>query len=842
MSEFKSSGRAFLARFMIAAFMLLTIAGPAPSALLAAAQQPAGSAPLELPAMVLLPDDLAQVGMPGYKIIDSQSSVGSRSLARLVNDWTDEMLMERIQESLEGIGLVEGYEFGLRLQQVPDDSDSELVGDIYVSLNEFSTSTGPADALTFMDGLNTSSNPEIQRIDGSGAIPGVLLALTTHGEGDELSHTLMIVFQSGPVIAAIRIWDDTGREPTVQEAEALAARQGQKIEEAIQNGTLGLGNKAPRLKDSEFDELYEVRSDQYLRKDGIDLPLTFDDPAQVALRAERAGDATDYYELNQFIQEQEPADPSLPGQFGWRTRIYRFLDDAAASTWLSEGPNRIAGEYVGSDQTLEGLQILQDSPAFGDESITVTYTGSGTITSEVSRVFVRVANTVADLRFSASSDMLVATQALAAVQAECLISTCPNPMTIPDALSGQVVQVQPPAQTPAPAVEATTTAGGQTVSDLAAMTLTPGDLAALGLSVYGLDTGLTIYPDMIVENTAANRGLPEAEVRGIIDRASLEQRYENYLYLLPDEGDQSGFSARMVASYVVKFTDDAGAAAAWEFMEDESQSPTAEDVALTLGIGDQAEATRDQGQDPQTGETFEQLDLTFRVGNLHAGVAVIDWQGLEPDVAELETLALRLLERIEAVRNLNTPGLYGQVVRLSGEGVVTVIDHYFLLDREPLRLYGESLLGSMRRDFEATFQGEIDAYQMQQQIASGAEALEDDSWYLVDVNRFADEAMAAAWLASKQQRIANNTSFVNAQFAQSPTFGDESFGYSLTTADGATAYRGIVLRVGSIVISIDVTGPQAPSATTVETLAQAQVECLNTGGCAAPLPVPADLT
>jgi hypothetical protein len=841
MGESTSSRRAITGRFLIAVVMLLTIAGPAASAPLATAQQLVDAAPLELPAMVLFPDDLAQAGSPGYKIISSSSVATSRSLARLVNDWTDEMLMERIQETFDGMGFIEGYEFGFRLQQNPDDANSELIGDIYVSLNEFTNATGPADALAFMAGLNTSSNPEVQRIDGSGSVPGALLSLTTHGEGDELSHTLMIIFQTGPVIAAIRIWDDTGQQPTVQEAETLATRQSQKIEEAIQNGTLGLANKVPRLKDAEFHELYEVRGDLYLRKDGVDFPLAFDDPAQVALRAELAGNSTDVYEFIQFIQE-EPSDPSLPFQFGWRTRIYRFQDDAAASTWLSEGPNRIAGEYVGSDQTLEGLQILQDSPAFGDESITVTYTGSGVNTSEVSRVFVRVANTVADVRFIASVDMLAATQALAAVQTECLISTCPTPMTIADALSGQVVGTQPAVQTPTPPVEGTAIAGGPTVSDLAAMTLTPGDLAALGLTGYRLDSGLTIYPDAIIENTAANRGLPEAEVRATIEGADLEQRYENYLYLLPEPSDPNAPSTRLIASYVIEFADDAGAAAAWDFMEDESQSPTAQDVPLTAGIGDQAEATLDQGQDAQTGEVFAQLDLTFRIGNLHAGVAIIDWKGQAPVIAEAERLAERLLERIETVRNQTTPGLYDQVTRLSGDDVTTVSDHYILLDHEPVPLYSESEVETMRRDFEATAYGQIDGYSVQQQMARGTEDPGDDTWYIVSLHRFADESTAAEWLASTQQRMAANPAFDNAQFTQDQVFGDESIDYTLSSQDGTVAYRGIVLRVGTIVVSIDVTAPQAPSAAAVESLALAQVNCLNANGCAAPVPVPAELS
>ena len=98
-----------------------------------------------------------------------------------------------------------------------------------------------------------------------------------------------------------------------------------------------------------------------------------------------------------------------------------------------------------------------------------------------------------------------------------------------------------------------------------------------------------------------------------------------------------------------------------------------------------------------------------------------------------------------------------------------------------------------------------------------------------------------AWLAGAPQRIGSNTAFANLEVVQTQTFGDESISYTLSTADGQSAYRGVLLRVGAIVIAIDVIAPQLPSATAVEALAQVQAACLIAGGCADPLPVPEDL-
>jgi hypothetical protein len=827
------------ARLAITLSLILTLLSGMSSGTVAA-NQAAGTPPIELPAMVLMPADLANMGMPDYVLLDGQSEQSAR-LAGDVGDWTDQITNDDIQQTLEDSGLLSAYSFGLRLRQNPADIRSDLARDIYGSLHAFSDDTGAASVLAFIAGL-TTADTTIQRIEGTGALTGALLVRTALEDPNE--QLLEIAFQSGPVIAVLRLLDYQGREPTVQEAESLAARQAQRIETAIQQGTLGLGNKVPRFIDAEFQSFYEIRVDQYMRINGQDQPRDLEEPEFFANRVARTGNATDSYEFLQFIQEDDPTDPPLPSQFGWSTRILRFNDDAAASAWLTERPGQIAAEYAGTDEIVQDLQVLADSPTVGDESITVSYTETNGFTSQVFRIFVRVANTVADVWFSALASLnppRAYAETLAGIQAQCLVNTCPEPMVITEALSGQVTVGVPAAETPQPGPAAPPPAERRTVSDLAAMTLQPSDLDVLGLPGYGMDFGVTIFPDEIIAGITAARGLPDADVRQIIEGAGLEQRYENYLYLPEDSADPGGVAGRLIVSYVLEFADDAGAAAAWPFMEDESGTSTSVDVPLTEALGDQSEATHDQGQDSQTGDTFAQLDLTVRVGNLHAGVAIVDWLGKEPQVAEAEMLARRLLERVEMTRQATAAGLYGQVVRLTGEVVIPSADSYYLLDSEPVRLYGESQLQTIRNDFVLTSGGRIDGYQVHQQIDRGTDAPEDDVWFMLDASRFVNEAAAAAWLAGTQQRIGSNTAFSNLEVVQTQTFGDESVSYTLSTADGQSTYRGVSLRVGAVVVTIDVIAPQLPSAAIVEALAQVQAACLIASGCADPLPVPGDL-
>ena len=644
------------------------------------------------------------------------------------------------------------------------------------------------------------------------------------------------------MVAELQLLDYRGQEPTVEEAESLATRQGQRIEASIQQGTLGLGNKVPRFIDAEFRSFYEIRSDQYQRRDGQDLPRDLEEPDRFAQRVARAGDATDFYEFIQFIQEDDPADPPLPPQFGWSTRIYRFNDDAAASSWMTAQPDQIEAEYEGTDEFVQDLEILSDSPTFGDESIAISYIETNGFTSQAFRIFVRVANTVADTRFVAFAEFsppLAYAEALATVQAQCLANTCPEPMVITEALAGQVV-IGGPAATPAP-TEQPPIATEETALDLSAMTLMPADLDSLGFTGYGSDYGETIFPDTMIASIATNRGMAETEVRQIIEGAGLVRRYEHLLFRPLDAADPTGEAGRLVASYVVEFADEAGATSAWAFMEDESSSSLAVDEPLTTPIGSQSEATRETGFDPETNEPFDQLDLTFQIGNLHAGVAMIDWEGGTVELADLETLAARLLQQIESVHGEVAPGLSTQVVRLEGDNVAAYTDKYTLMDGQAVRAYGASPKNAIVNSFAAALANEVDGYQLQQQLTAGTEDPTDDGWYLVELTQFSSVESASDWVAGSQARIGSNTAFVDQQFIEEPTFGDESLNYSLTSADGTFRYQGVILRVGSTVVSFDVATPAGPSPAAVEAIAQAQADCLEAGGCVNSLAIPPGL-
>ncbi len=97
------------------------------------------------------------------------------------------------------------------------------------------------------------------------------------------------------------------------------------------------------------------------------------------------------------------------------------------------------------------------------------------------------------------------------------------------------------------------------------------------------------------------------------------------------------------------------------------------DVPGTDVIGDRSEITRVRRSIDHS-EMYRALDLTFQVDNLVAGVTVGEFGGREPDLATVEALAERLLEKVRLGQASSSPGLSNQVLRLSGSDIETRAD------------------------------------------------------------------------------------------------------------------------------------------------------------------------
>jgi hypothetical protein len=817
-----------LFRTIIALVLLISALTPVLSISRVESRQPTGAAVLELPALIFTPLDLADAGFAGYRLTPGQLG-GTSELASIAGEWTDQTTNDDIQTTLEGFGLARSYKHGFRVTQDPADSGSEVARDLIVSVHDFGTASGAAQGLALLDQLSASFSG-VQRKEGNGPITATaVIVQTPPSDSTDPVAQMTLAIQVDRLLGLIEVIDYRNQEPTTAELETLAGLLSSRITAGLAGDTPGLGTMALRLKDVEFESLYEVRLDEYQRRDGKDFAYILEDDQVGARRSLAAGEAIDAYAFNQFVQDTDAIDASLPFQFGWVSRMYGFADEQAASAWLAGRPDQIQAI---SDEPVQEVQPIAGAPTVGDESLSVTYVEGGDFPSKIYRTFLRVGNRTADIYLtSGTSDPFPETtiQRFASVQAQCLTAGCPDPILITDVLRGVVPAATPQAQSATPTA--------QTFTDLAARTLTPADLAALQMPDYGVGLAYTTYPDAWFQSVADYRGVPEDQVHAAVDAAGFVRRYDNYLDHPAEVTNPNGGIGQTVVSYIVEFSSAAGAASVFDFLEDESANPDAADLPLASPIGDRAEATHLSGQDASTGKPYDQIDLTFQLGPYHAGVAVIDWQGQPVSQPQVELLAHRLLERLSS-GDQTDPDLSNVVLRIGGEIASTTSDHYLLLGSRAIAQYGESASALSEREQSAAGASQTDSYQVQQQLALGTAGTEDDLGVTVDVTRFADDAAAHAWMAALPQLVSTNTGFTNAQFVQFTAIGDETVGYSVTSADGSLAYRSVALRVGRDVAVIDITGTSFASPLMIAALADAQAQCLLSADCPMPYQLP----
>lgn len=369
--------------------------------------------------------------------------------------------------------------------------------------------------------------------------------------------------------------------------------------------------------------------------------------------------------------------------------------------------------------------------------------------------------------------------------------------------------------------------------DLAAMSLSPADLDALGMSGFGIRTSAMLSLDEQAAQAARNEnlGLTPDALRPLLEDAGFERRYQRTLALSLRPDDVSSPIQVQVTSYLIEYESIEGAAAGLALFEQESMGKGAQDFPPPL-LADEAELThlRSRGDG---GRPLRALDLTFRTGNLVAGVTLSRFGGDEPEQSQVEMLGRRLLERIDEGRQYPGPGLSNLVLRLEGPGVTTRTDEYGRLAGMTYPNFGESPL-----DFAARFARYGDAeivYGVGQIVASGSGSRTEDARSLLLLYQFANADEAATWVAGAQARALTVPNLQSAlPVPDAASFGDESLTLAVTAKrEGTKASAGylITVRVAAQVAQVQVLGfPDLPLPA-VEALAASQTACLVAGAC-----------
>lgn len=384
--------------------------------------------------------------------------------------------------------------------------------------------------------------------------------------------------------------------------------------------------------------------------------------------------------------------------------------------------------------------------------------------------------------------------------------------------------------------------------DLAAMTLLPTDLPEAG---YALEGGRRVSLDEEGANTAAARGqtaTPEAaiDLAAALEAAGRQDRY--VLSLILPSPDDPGLVAVRVLSYVTAYATPEGAAAGFALTEDESAIPTASDVPPSRPFGDQTEVTRDSGVITDLDQPYRSLDLTFRLGNLTAGVLIYDNLDREPDQTALETLAETLLARIEAVLAGGGPELGNRAIRVGGNvGVDFDDENYERRAGQTIPYAGEA--PDVRATREANYGPATDVYSVYQALVLRDGVTGDDPYLVTRLYRFPDDASASAWLAGLPERLGQEgAGYAEASpvgdatpVAGAPPLGDESLTIAYVFAASQTVTtRGtlVAVRVGSVVARVQVDAMPEPDPAAVRTLAELQAACLAGGNCPPSVPAP----
>lgn len=401
-------------------------------------------------------------------------------------------------------------------------------------------------------------------------------------------------------------------------------------------------------------------------------------------------------------------------------------------------------------------------------------------------------------------------------------------LVLPLTLGGSAL-ARPAAQEPA-----TPTAGAlRTPLDLAALTLTPADLAAEGLPGYGLAAGRRYSRDELARTAAeARAGGPtsptSADFSQRLADAGWLASYESTLAIVDESSPD--LLRHSVESFVDHYGTAAGAADAFALTTDEREFTTVEvrQIRGTGAVADESRYWRFRGEAIDTGNPFAGLSLSFRLDNLVAGVQIYDWRGGSPDVATVDALAARLLDRLEAAPT--PPGVAAAALDLDGVAVVDAYSNYLRRDGESFPYAGGTVEQAL-----AGFPDAPEIYVVRQTVATGDPGTADDARLAVWLFRFADERAAAAWLDQERRDAGDSAA------AYPVADGAEAFTYSyvLPAAAGGAPSQGFVSLVqsGDRGFILEVGATPNVQLGSYDRVAIAQLACLVDAACP-PLPLP----
>ncbi len=370
--------------------------------------------------------------------------------------------------------------------------------------------------------------------------------------------------------------------------------------------------------------------------------------------------------------------------------------------------------------------------------------------------------------------------------------------------------------------------------DLAAMALTPDDLAVAGWDGLGLQSGWMLSVEELAYRAVwpKGEGAEQDAMRDRLLNAGWQQGHASTFATFWDP-NRAG-AGREVTVEIVAYADPTGAAKGFASVPDVYATGPLEPVPGMYPIGDEARLMRVDARDPQAGEPAQELALGFRRGRLTASVLLRDWAGTEPAVTVAEALAAQLLTKMERIVQEGQPGLSLQSLSVEGVAYAVRSDYYARFAGEDVRSVYEPPEAFATRT--AGYGEAIDVFTSGTEIA----AIDSNSTlaFAEILYRFRDVGQASNWLRETPDRFGQDATITAfAMKSEAATVGEESLALSYSRDFGNDGLEvahtsSLFVRIGAVVAEICLTRTNdPPPAAMLRDLAEAQAACLTANGC-----------
>ena len=385
------------------------------------------------------------------------------------------------------------------------------------------------------------------------------------------------------------------------------------------------------------------------------------------------------------------------------------------------------------------------------------------------------------------------------------------------------------------------------VLDLAAMALTPADIADADLEGIGLSNGiLTNDGEAAAEYLWQLREDEDGAGAEALEEADPERAYIVDLIRPIRAGDPSTGTEQRVISYLFTFEDEDAAEEGFAVLAEGWESGSMEEESVDAEIGDEQLLVVGAGRDALNNAGFERLDYLFRIESIVAGVSVETFVGTPVDQEQVEALAERQAERIEDGLAGDGPGLSNLMARFDVPGTNALWDSYAVRDGEASWESTETEDAFEERQDRVEDEEVVDQYSIEQLVLGDTlpEFAAPLIFYNSRLSRLGDEDAAEDYMAAAIDRLASSSAEDLEELGELPIDADEALGFTYRYTNAGVdfeTYR-IYLRVGEYVLTLAVNTSEGLETEPIDELAELQIACVSgEESCVDPVRVPAEL-